>query len=101
MPVENLMNKIGITNSDYTKIDNNVIKFKNIKSLNIFTNNVSYLVSMSTTNIFSIITYDCTSEVLDCPTITIRDPKMNLLLVLLIRYLIKMYILISGLNITI
>lgn len=75
MPVENLMSKIGITNNDYIKIDNNVIKFKNIKSLNIFTNNVSYLVSMSTTNISQYNYYDCTSKILDCPTITIRDPK--------------------------
>ena len=75
LPLENLMSKIGISNTDYTKIDNNVIKFKNIKSLNIFTKNVPYLISMSTVDISQYNFYTCVNGDFDSPVATIKDPE--------------------------
>lgn len=75
LPVENLMSKIGISNTDYTKIDNNAIKFKNIKSLNIFTKNVPYLISMSTVDISQYNFYTYNNDEFDSPVATIKDPE--------------------------
>ena len=75
LSVEDLMDKIGITNVDYTKIENNVIKFKNPKSLNIFTKNVPYLISMSTTDISQYNFYTFNNGILDTPIVTIKDPE--------------------------
>lgn len=75
LSVEDLMSKIGISNVDYTKIDNNVIKFKSPKSLNIFTKNVPYLISMSTTDISQYNFYTFNNYISDTPVLTIKDPE--------------------------
>ncbi len=75
IPLWKLMDKIGISNNDYTEVDENVIKFKNIKSLNIFTANVSYLISMSTVDISQYNFYDFVNSISHNFVATIKDPN--------------------------
>jgi len=74
IPIDSLMSKIGISNSDYTKVDDNVIKFKDIKALNIFTKSVPYLISMSTDDISEYNFNVFTNTISKDGVMTIKEP---------------------------
>lgn len=72
--IDELMNKIGIAVNDYTKVDDSIIKFNDVKLLNLFKKNVPYLVSMATDDISKYNFYNFSSSFKDNIVMSIKDP---------------------------